>query len=137
MTWRSNKLDFSHVQTLSSRTKPGPSFQLQIWTCVCTTCTSYITTKLPNFKSKTQAKPLLGSLPISFRTPRLSLKYIFLLITLIRLLQASNRSAMNFKYNNPWTNFSRQDKTWAEFSTLDMVVCVPCTCCTVKQYDQT
>jgi hypothetical protein len=26
--------------------------------------------------------------------------------------------------NQPWTNFSQQDKTWAEFSTLDMGVCV-------------
>ncbi len=24
----------------------------------------------------------------------------------------------------PWTNFGNQDKTWAEFSTLDMGVCV-------------
>jgi hypothetical protein len=24
----------------------------------------------------------------------------------------------------PWTNFSYQDKTWAEFSTLDMAMCI-------------
>jgi hypothetical protein len=26
--------------------------------------------------------------------------------------------------NQPWTNFRKQNKTWAEFSTLDMGVCV-------------
>jgi hypothetical protein len=31
----------------------------------------------------------------------------------------------------PWTNFSRQDETWAEFSALE--TCVPRTCCAVKQ----
>ncbi len=24
----------------------------------------------------------------------------------------------------PWTNFSKQDKTWAEFSTLEMSICM-------------
>jgi len=26
--------------------------------------------------------------------------------------------------DRPWTNFSKQDETWAEFSTLDVVVFV-------------
>ena len=28
--------------------------------------------------------------------------------------------------NTPWTNFSEQDETWAEFSTLEVAVCMPC-----------
>ncbi len=32
---------------------------------------------------------------------------------------------------NPWTNFSLQDEPWAEFTTLDLAACVPCTYCPV------
>ncbi len=37
----------------------------------------------------------------------------------------------------PWTNFSLQDKPWAEFSTLEVAACIPCTYCQVKQYNLT
>ncbi len=30
-----------------------------------------------------------------------------------------------------WTNFSLQDKPWAEFSTLEVAACIPCTYCLV------
>jgi hypothetical protein len=30
-----------------------------------------------------------------------------------------------------WTNFSLQDKNWAEFSTLEVAACIPCTYCPV------
>jgi len=32
-----------------------------------------------------------------------------------------------------WTKFSQQDKTWAEFSTLDVAVCMPSGYTTLKQ----
>ncbi len=30
-----------------------------------------------------------------------------------------------------WTNFSLQDKPWAEFTTLEVAACKPCTYCPV------
>ncbi len=37
-----------------------------------------------------------------------------------------------------WTNFSLQDESWAEFSTLEVAaVCIPCTYCRVLQYNLT
>jgi hypothetical protein len=30
-----------------------------------------------------------------------------------------------------WTNFSLQDEPWAEFSTLKVAACIPCTYCLV------
>ena len=30
-----------------------------------------------------------------------------------------------------WTNFSLQDEPWAEFTTLDVAACIPCTYCPV------
>ncbi len=36
---------------------------------MCTTCTSYVTTKLSNLKWKTRPKQLLGSLPLAFVLP--------------------------------------------------------------------
>jgi hypothetical protein len=33
----------------------------------------------------------------------------------------------------PWTNFSLRDKTWAEFSTLEVAACVLCACVAIKQ----
>jgi hypothetical protein len=30
-----------------------------------------------------------------------------------------------------WTNFSLQDEPWAEFSTLEVAACIPCTYCLV------
>jgi hypothetical protein len=32
---------------------------------------------------------------------------------------------------NPWTNFSLQDELWAEFTTLEVAACKPCTFCPV------
>ncbi len=31
----------------------------------------------------------------------------------------------------PWTKFSLQDEPWAEFSTLEVAACIPCTYCPV------
>jgi hypothetical protein len=36
-------------------------------------------------------------------------------------------------YVQAWTNFSKQDETWTEFSTLEVAACVLCTCAAVKQ----
>ncbi len=36
-----------------------------------------------------------------------------------------------------WTNFSLQDKTWAEFSTLEVAAHVPRICAPMKQKSQT
>ncbi len=41
---------------------------------VCTTCTSYITTKQPILNWKTRPKQLLGSLPLAFALPKLGSK---------------------------------------------------------------
>jgi hypothetical protein len=38
---------------------------------------------------------------------------------------AGNCRTSLFWYDS-WTNLSQQDKTWAEFSTLDMAVCACC-----------
>jgi hypothetical protein len=32
-----------------------------------------------------------------------------------------------------WTNFSKQDRNWAEFSTLEVTACLVCTCSAMKQ----
>jgi len=37
----------------------------------------------------------------------------------------------------PWTNFSYQDETWAEFSTLEVAVCAPCSYVALEQNCQT
>ncbi len=34
---------------------------------------------------------------------------------------------IHLSLDNAWTNFSQQDKTWAEFSTLDVAERLPCT----------
>ncbi len=35
------------------------------------------------------------------------------------------------QYVKSWTNFSLHDKPWAEFSTLEVAACIPCTYCPV------
>jgi hypothetical protein len=35
--------------------------------------------------------------------------------------------------DHAWTNFSQQDETWAEFSTLEGAVCMPCSYITMIQ----
>jgi hypothetical protein len=57
-----------HGQTLASRTKLGQVFNFR-YGCVCTPCTIYTKTELPNLKWKTQPKQLLGSLPLAFALP--------------------------------------------------------------------
>ncbi len=36
-----------------------------------------------------------------------------------------------------WTNFSKQDNPWADFSTLEVAASLPCTYSTVLQNDLT
>jgi hypothetical protein len=59
-----------------------------------------------------------------------------LLASLSHFLQLEN-DAVAEKRIDTWTNFSLQDKPWAEFSTLEVAVCIPCTYCPVQQYNLT
>jgi hypothetical protein len=34
-------------------------------------------------------------------------------------------------WEKPWKNVSLQDEPWAEFSTLEVAACIPCTYCPV------
>ncbi len=61
--------DQMHGQTQANRTKPGPSFQLQKWLCVCTMQLSCFETKLPNLLLKIRPKQLLGYLPLDIPLP--------------------------------------------------------------------
>jgi hypothetical protein len=39
---------------------------------------------------------------------------------------------VTYEWSQSWTNFSLQDKPWAEFSTLEVAAaCIPCTYCPV------
>jgi hypothetical protein len=62
------QITFNMDQLSSSGQNLGRVFNFR-YGRMCTTCTSYITTKLSNLKWKTWPKQLLGSLPLAFALP--------------------------------------------------------------------
>ncbi len=62
-------LKWIHGQTPANRTKPGASFQLQKWLCVCTMQLHCFETKLPNLLLKTRPEQLLGYFPLDIALP--------------------------------------------------------------------
>jgi hypothetical protein len=46
---------------------------------------------------------------------------------------AGRQSVPGEKKSHSWTNFSQQDKAWAEFSTLEVAVCMSHTHDAMKQ----
>jgi hypothetical protein len=58
---------------------------------VCTTCTSYVSTKLPNLKWKTRPEQLFGSLPLAFALPAEADAFFLLSTNLINLFAVTEK----------------------------------------------
>jgi len=84
--------------------------------------------KLSNFKLKTRPKQLSGYLLYDIALPSLGH---------LGWHETNRNDLICVAKASTWTNVSCQDKCWAEFSTLEVAACMPCTYCTVQQYDLT
>ncbi len=60
--------------------------------------------------------------------------FVILSVVILNVMAPTNYAATKAR---PWTNFSSQDSPWAEFSTLEVAACIPCTYCPVLQYNLT
>jgi hypothetical protein len=49
------------------------------------------------------------------------------------MLQIFQSVLLHRKDVGSWTKFGKQDETWAEFSTLEVTVCMPCTPAAIDQ----
>ncbi len=61
-----------HVQTLANRTKPGPSLQVEKWSCLCCQL-MFLLSKTAQLKVENSAKTTFRFSPVRYRAPRVSL----------------------------------------------------------------